>query len=271
MSDATSPSPLFDTEELAAAGLRAEVEGPVLTVTLTRPEARNAQTPRTWRGLASIGRAVPADVRVVLVRGEGASFSAGLDRAMLTAEGVPGERTFPEVAALDDERLDEQIADYQSGFTWLRSPQFVSVALVQGHAVGGGFQLALACDLRVAAEDAQFCMKESALGIVPDLTGTKALVEIVGYSRALEICATARTIGAAEAQALGITTAVVPLDALESTARELVGALTTPPHQTITALKGLLLGASERDLEQQAAAERRAQADLLRMLASLLG
>ncbi|MDO9379941.1 MAG: enoyl-CoA hydratase/isomerase family protein [Nocardioidaceae bacterium] len=270
MSDATSQSPLPTADELAAAGLGVDVDGAVLTVSLTRPEARNAQTPRTWRALAAIGRAVPAEVRVVVVRGEGSSFSAGLDRAMLSAAGVPGERTFPEVAALDDERLDEQIAEYQSGFTWLRSPQFVSVAVVQGHAVGGGFQLALACDLRVAAEDAQFCMKESALGIVPDLTGTKALVEIVGYSRALEICATARVVGAAEAQALGITTAVVPNDALEATTRELVAALTSPPHQTVSALKGLLLGAAERDLVEQAAAERRAQAGLLRMLASHL-
>ena len=67
---------------------------------------------------------------------------------------------------------------------------------MRGYAIGAGFQLALSCDLRVVADDAQFSMKESALGLVPDLTGTKPLVESVGYARALEICATARMVGA---------------------------------------------------------------------------
>ena len=72
---------------------------------------------------------------------------------------------------------------------------------MQGHAIGAGFQLALACDLRVLAEDAQFSMAEVTLGLVPDLGGTKRLVELVGYARALEICVTGRRVGAAEADA----------------------------------------------------------------------
>ncbi len=71
---------------------------------------------------------------------------------------------------------------------------------MQGYAIGAGFQLALACDLRVLADDARFTMREPALGLVPDLTGTKPLVELVGYSRALEICATARWVAADEAR-----------------------------------------------------------------------
>ena len=66
----------------------------------------------------------------------------------------------------------------------------MSVAAVQGHAIGAGFQLALACDLRVLADDAKLCMKEPTLGLVPDLTGTKPLVDIVGLPRALELCLT---------------------------------------------------------------------------------
>src|SRR5207342_1122800 len=96
------------------------------------------------------------------------------------------------------------------GFTWLTDPRFISIAAVQGPAVGAGFQLALACDLRIVAEDVKFCMKEPALGLVPDLTGTKPLVDLVGYSRALEICVTARQVPALEAAALGIVTAAVP-------------------------------------------------------------
>ena len=77
----------------------------------------------------------------------------------------------------------------------------MSIAAVQGHAIGAGFQLALACDLRILADDAKLCMKEPALGLVPDLTGTKPLVDIVGLPRAIELCLTARTVAAEEAAA----------------------------------------------------------------------
>ena len=108
-----------------------------------------------------------------------------------------------ELDAGDDSFLDT-IASYQAGFSWLRRPEFISVAAVQGHAVGAGFQLALACDLRIAASDAQFRMAEPSLGLVPDLGGTQVLVDLVGYSRALEICATNRSVGAEEADRMGL-------------------------------------------------------------------
>ena len=104
-------------------------------------------------------------------------------------------------------------------------PQIVSVAAVHGYAIGAGFQLALACDLRVVADDVKFCMKEPALGLVPDLAGTKPLVDLVGYSRALEICATARYVESDEARQLGIATVVVPRDELDATSTDLVEAV----------------------------------------------
>jgi len=142
-------------EELGEAGLRYDVSGAVATVTLDRPEVRNAQTPRMWRTLAAIGDQIPDDVRVVVLRGAGQSFSAGLDRAMLDPAG-PGDDT-ESVAALltrPDEQVSEAVDAFQRGFTWLRDPRFVSVAVVQGHAIGAGFQLALSCDLRVVGDDA---------------------------------------------------------------------------------------------------------------------
>ncbi|MGH1565709.1 enoyl-CoA hydratase/isomerase family protein [Mumia sp. DW29H23] len=245
--------------ELAAAGLEISVDGPALTVTLNRPDVRNAQTPSMWRALAAIGAAVEPDVRVVVVRGAGASFSAGLDRSMLSPEGVEGEASFPQLAAAPATEFDATVASYQEGFTWLRNPQFVSVAAVQGHAVGAGFQLALACDLRVLADDAQLCMKEPALGLVPDLTGTKPLVEAVGYARALEICATARWVPAQEAYALGLGQELVAKETLDGRVAELVAALTAAPHAAVSATKALLQTASRLDLADQSAAERRAQ------------
>src|SRR5206468_10124115 len=118
-----------------------------------RPERRNAQTPATWLELAEIGRTLPAAVRTVVVSGEGPSFSAGLDRRMFTPEGVPGEPSLSDLAATSDDDAVEVVATYQAGFSWLRRSEFVSVAAVRGHAVGAGFQLALACDLRIAADD----------------------------------------------------------------------------------------------------------------------
>ena len=141
----------------------------------------------------------PDDVRVVVVRARAPTFSAGLDRTLLTPGGGDGQESVAGLLALPDEEISETIRAYQDGFVWLQDPRFVSIAVVRGYAIGAGFQLALACDLRVVADDARFCMKESALGLVPDLAGTKPLVEAVGYARALEICATARMVEASEA------------------------------------------------------------------------
>ncbi len=118
------------------------------------------------------GQLLPGSVRVVVLRGEGKSFSAGLDRQMLSPEGIPGEPSFVDLARSDDAALDAAIAGYQDAFTWWRRNDIVSIAAVQGHAIGAGFQLALACDLRVVADDVQFAMRETSLGLVPDLTGT---------------------------------------------------------------------------------------------------
>jgi enoyl-CoA hydratase/carnithine racemase len=257
-------------EELAAAGLAYDVRDGVATVTLDRPEVRNAQTPRMWRALAAIGEQVPDDVRVVVVRGSGSSFSAGLDRAMLDP-GAAGEgETVAGLLALDDEEAASRVADFQRGFTWLRDPRFVSIAAVQGYAIGAGFQLALSCDLRVLTDDAQLCMKESALGLVPDLTGTKPLVAAVGYARALEICATARMVSAAEAAGIGLANVVVPAAELDATVADLVAALTEAMPGAVHETKALLLAAGGRSLDEQRRFEREAQVRRFRDLAAML-
>jgi enoyl-CoA hydratase/carnithine racemase len=248
-----------------------EIDGAVATVTLARPDRRNAQTPATWRALAQIGARVLGDdtVRVVVLRAEGQSFSAGLDRAMFGA-GVDGEPGLVGLAALADEALDETIDGFQQAFSWWRDDRVVSVAAVQGHAVGAGFQLALACDLRVMADDVKLAMREPSLGLVPDLGGTQPLVEAVGYARALEICATGRWVGAEEAAATGLATVVVPLATLDEATADLVAALLAAPAGAVRATKALLRGAGSRSYDDQRAAERAAQATRLRDLAGQL-
>lgn len=254
-------------EAIAAAGLQYDVTGPVATITLHRPEVRNAQTPTMWRALASIGADLSHEIRVVVVRGSGHSFSAGLDRAMLDRANTESGETVAALLTMSDEQISATIDDYQRGFTFLRDPRFVSIAAVQGYAIGAGFQLALSCDLRVVADDAQFCMKESTLGLVPDLTGTKPLVESVGYARALEICATARMVSATEAVQIGLALTVVPAEDLDATVADLVGALTAPLHGAVTETKALLQGAAQRDLDEQRRLEREAQRRRFRELA----
>ncbi|MET3963912.1 enoyl-CoA hydratase/carnithine racemase [Marmoricola sp. OAE513] len=258
---------LPDADTLAAARLALEIDGAVATITLNAPQKRNSQVPSLWHNLAAIGEALPEEVRVVVVKGAGTCFSAGLDLGLLSPGGVEGEE-FLDIAASSDEHVIDTIDGYQRGFTWLHDPRFVTVAQVHGYAIGAGFQLALACDLRVVAEDAWFCMKEPALGLVPDLVGTKPLVELVGYARALEICATARQVSAPEAAAIGLATAVVPAAELDETTAELTAALLEVNAGAVKETKALLQSAKATDLESQRLLERTAQTRRFRALSN---
>jgi enoyl-CoA hydratase/carnithine racemase len=242
-------------------GLRLAIDGEVATVTLGRPERRNAMTPAMWHGLASIGASLPTQVRVVVVRGDGPSFCAGIDLTLLTGTGVGDDER---IASPNDQDFDQKVAGYQAGYLWLRDPGIVSIAGVQGHAIGAGFQLALACDLRILSEDAKLCMKEPALGLVPDLTGTKPLVDIVGLPRAIELCLTARTVTAAEAMLLRLAELVVPAAELDAAVADLVAALLATDAAAARATKALLQQAGGRSLAEQAADERRVQAELIK-------
>jgi enoyl-CoA hydratase/carnithine racemase len=253
--------------DLADVGLLLEIDGPVATLTLNRPERRNAQTPAMWTALARLGRDLPGDVRVVVVTGAGPSFSAGLDLAMFTPEGLPGAPSFVDIARQPDAEADATIEAFQEAFTWLLRPDLLTVAAVRGHAVGAGFQLALACDFRVCTEDARFTMAEVTRGIVPDLGGTGLLAELVGYSRALEICVTGRRVDAREAVSIGLANVVV--DDLDGAVADLVAALLAAPRDAAVETKALLRGARTRTLPDQRAAERAAQLRRLRDLAGL--
>jgi enoyl-CoA hydratase/carnithine racemase len=260
---------IFDPDLLSRGRLAVHVAAGIVTITLDAPEIRNAQLPDTWKALAHIGSHIAdgtvGDTRVVVVRGAGPSFSAGLDRAALGA----GDDSLLAVLARQPPAVsEEQIGSFQAGFGWLADPVFISVAAVQGHAVGAGFQLALACDLIVAADDAQFSMAEVTLGLVPDLGGTARLVRAVGTARALEICATGRRVGAAEAMRIGLVLTVVSARALDATVADLCAALTAADPDAVRAVTRLISGCAERTTAQQLAQERFEQISRLRALAA---
>lgn len=251
--------------------IRIEQDGPVVTVTLCNPDQLNAQVPSMWLALADIAHGLAEDVRVVVLAAEGRSFSAGLNRGMLRPGGMPGEPDLLAAAAQSPEAMTALIGPFQEGFAAWRRVAPVVVAAVQGHAIGAGFQLALAADLRVVADDVKFAMREVSLGMIPDLAGTRPLVEAVGYSRALELCATGRFVGADEAVGMGLATLAVPVGELAATTADLVQALLGTPPTALRALKPLLNQALTATIDEQVVHERVAQGHLLHGMARAAG
>lgn len=238
-------------------------EGPRLDVILNNPSRLNAMTEETWQALAQVGREIPDDVRVVVLRAEGRSFSAGLDRRVFAGEAKPD---LVGLLAGSDEEIQSAISGFQEAYTWWRKSQVITIAAVQGDAVGAGFQLALACDFRIAADDARFSLRETSLGLVPDLAGTKPLVELVGYSRALEIALIGAPVDSTRALQLGLVNKVVPVAELSKAVDSFVEVLLALPDASVRATKRLILGALNRNFDEQEMAERQEQSQLLRIL-----
>lgn len=238
----------------------------VAEVRLTRPEVRNAQTMATWHALASAAEIIGArdDIAVVLLRGDGDDFSAGLDLRMVGGAGPTGEGDLAELLRGDDTAVEAAIAGFQRGFSCWRELSAIVVAVITGNAIGAGFQLALAADLRVLTDDAVLTMAEGRLGLVPDLGGTGRLVELVSYPRALEICALVTPIDADGAERLGLANVVWARSELDTRLDRYVDSLLAVDPAISRSLKSLLAGASTRTADDQLVAERRVQLPLLR-------
>ena len=144
----------------------------------------------------------------------------------------------------------------------------MSVAAVQGHAIGAGFQLALACDLRVVADDVQFAMRETSLGPRPrPHRHAPAGVASSATPARWRSARPGRFVHAEEAERIGLANLVVPVDELDAAVRDLAAALLAAPRDAVIETKALLRGAAGRSYDEQRAAERAAQARRLRDLA----
>jgi enoyl-CoA hydratase len=214
-----------------------EREGPVTVVTINRPERRNAVDGPTAVALADAFRAFDADpdASVAVLTGSGRAFCAGADLKAI-AEGEP-----PRVAADGDGPM---------GPTRLRLSK-PTLAAIEGPAVAGGLELALWCDLRVAAEGAVLGVLCRRVGVPLIDLGTIRLPRLVGHGRAMDLLLTGRAVGAAEALAMGLVTRVVPDGAARQAAVALAGELAALPQ---AALRGDRLSAMEQwGLEEEAA------------------
>ena len=203
--------------------VRTERHGAVAHVVLDRPDHDNALIPEMWHQLRKIGAELLVDhgVHCVVVRGEGDTFCAGIDRRALT-EGALSPFGFTGRAE-DRGRTDYQESDIeatQAAARWLIDGEFISIAAVRGFAFGAGAQLAMACDIRIVGDDAQFALPEVTIGLFPE-SAVAVLPGIVGYDKALELALSGRRIKAAEAKALGLATQVVSAGDVQATAEEL--------------------------------------------------
>ncbi|HVX30168.1 MAG TPA: enoyl-CoA hydratase-related protein [Nitrolancea sp.] len=232
-------------------------DGKIGLITLNRPERHNALTLAMWRQVAERVRAFgenPA-CRVVIVRGAGKrAFSAGADLHELA-----NHRQTPEGAAAHH-------AGVEDAFRALTSIEQPVIAMIHGYCIGGGCELAVACDLRVADERAQFAIPATKLGIVLGVDELRRLASLVGVSRAKEILVTGRRFEAAEALRIGLVNQVVPADDLEESTVTLARQIAENAPTAVVATKALLnaidRGTSPAELTtlQQAFAERANQA-----------
>jgi enoyl-CoA hydratase len=196
--------------------VRVEREGPVTTVVLSRPEARNAVDRKTADALTEAFRAFDdSDADVAVLWGEGGTFCAGAD-----------------LKALDNHVGED--GDGPMGPTRLRLSKPV-VAAVAGHAVAGGLELALWCDLRVAEEEAVFGVFCRRWGVPLIDGGTVRLPRLIGQSRAMDLILTGRPVGAREAYEMGLANRVVPTGTARQAAEELAREIARFPQ---TCLRG---------------------------------
>ena len=194
---------------MQATTLTLERHGAVAVVTLNRPDKANAMEEAMWHELREAMRhADETDaIRVMVVRGAGRHFTAGIDLAML--EGLAG-RIRDEDGARSREKLRRLILDLQDTLTAIERCRKPVIAAVAGFALGGGCELAMSCDLILAADSARFGQPEIKLGIMPGAGGTQRLIRAIGKSKAMELCLTGRLMDAAEAERAGLVARIVP-------------------------------------------------------------
>lgn len=191
----------------------------IATVTLNRPDKMNGLDLAMVHALCETGKQIRADksVRAVILRGEGPCFCAGLDFAKVTKQPAGIMRAFLKPV------WRERNAFQQCCWVWRELPVPV-IAVVHGHCYGGGLQIALAADFRFARSDARLSVMEIKWGLIPDLTGTKTLAELVPMDVAKELTMTGRVFSGEEAKALGLVTRLAedPLAEAQALAAELV-------------------------------------------------
>lgn len=225
----------------------------IADVRMTRADKRNALDNPMFVALAEAGERLKnePDVRVVVLSGEGSSFCAGLDFGSMSALAGGGERQEGNPGEMKEGRITH--LGQQVSWVWQEVPVPV-IAAVHGHALGGGIQIALGADIRIVHPDTQLSVREVHWGLVPDMTGTFMLAQLVGADVAKELVFTARVFSGREAKELGLATRLSeqPYDDAMAMAREIAGR----SPDAVRAAKALINGLLNKGAAAQFAAER---------------
>lgn len=231
--------------------LKLEKRGPVAHVELHRPEKLNALGPEFWDEMAPLFREIDADrsVRAVVMTGAGRAFTAGLDvpammkRLPIQPGGPPdGER---------QARLHQLIRDLQAAITAVERCRVPVIAAIHGPCIGGGVDLICACDVRLAAADAVFGVRETRLAMVADLGTLQRLPRLVGPGIARELVFTGRDFDAEEAARIGLVNRVLSdAEALHAAAFALADAIAANPPLAVQGAKRVMNEAVAAEIDR---------------------
>lgn len=232
--------------------IQLEMRDTVCVLTLNRPDRLNALTTEVAKDFkAAVAEAIERGARAIVLTGAGRAFSAGGDL-----------REMQEIAKKDgrvEAFFDEPLRRLNEAIVLIRETPVPFIAAVNGVASGGGCNLALACDLVMAAESARFNQAFIKIGLTPDCGGTFMLPRLVGWKRATELLFTGELVSAKAAAAMGMINSVWPDDALMSNAMAMAEKLAQAPTAAIAEIKKLLDASAANDLRSQLDLERETQ------------
>lgn len=214
-----------------------EIENEVAVVTINRPKSLNALNSETLAELNALFTEIQnrKDIRVVILTGSGAkAFVAGADISEMVNASAAEGRTMGLLA--------------KEAFCKLENMPQVTIAAVNGYALGGGCEISMACDIRVAAENAKFGQPETGLGILPGFGGTQRLARLVGKGRAKELIFTCDQIDAQEAYRIGLANKVVPQEELIDYCKAMAAKIMSKGSYAISLAKSAINAGADMDL-----------------------
>lgn len=227
--------------------IRLEQDAGIVTLTLNRPETRNAMTPEMGEEIVRATAMIrdDRDARVLIVTGAGKAFSSGGNLGMLARDA--GVASADET---DAPTMGGSPRDFYARYLSIRQVAIPTIAAINGHAIGAGLCFALACDLRIAAAEAKMGMTFTRLGIHPGMGATYLLPRLIGTSRACELFFTGRVIDATEAERLGIVTRVVPAAELSTAVATLAREIASAGPVAVRMVKKAIYRGVEHSLDE---------------------